>query len=232
METKKIRTSSSHKDKTAKLEAAKRRAARKAKLARALENRTKKENPPKKYNIMVGYDQLLEVDVRNILKENKINPQMITDSYFYISAATVDMVNLVKKVLRGLKFEFKAPDGSVRKIYKIRYFSASRYDEPKEKKEKKEKKPSNNTKARQEAANNKKKFAKCKVKKGNKRKNLRGKHSSGSNFTNYERKTLARVKKACKYLAKQEAKKAVEAPKKAKSKGIKKPVQQKLKFAA
>lgn len=226
METKNIKTSTGHKDKTVKLAAAKRRADRKAKLAQTLENKLKKENPPKKYNIMVGYDQLLEVDVRNILKENKITPKMITDCYFYIPGATVDTVNLVKKVLQGLKFEFKAPDGSVRKVYKIRYFNASKFEEPVQKM----KKPSNNTKTKKEAAQKKQKPAWCKVKKNNKRKLKRGSHSSGSNFTNYEKKTLARVKKACKYLAKIEAKKVVVTPKKAKSKAMQKPIQQKLNF--
>ena len=226
METKKISTSSGHKDKTAKITAAKRRANRKAKLVRILESRKKPDTTAKKYNIMVGYDQLLEVDVRNILKDNNITPQMITDCYFYIPGATIDLVNTVKKILQGLKFEFKGKDGSVRKIYKIRYFSATKHTEPATKK-----KPSNNTEAKKKAANSKKGTAVCKVRKpGGKRKKLRGTHSSGSNFTNYQRKTLERVKKACRYLAKQEAKKAVETPKKAKSKGIQKPIQKKLNF--
>lgn len=207
-----------------KIVANKRRADRKAKLARILENKTKSDPSIKKYNILVGYDELLVVDVKNILKENNIHPKIITDYYFYMPEASLNDVNNVKKALQGLKFEFKAKDGSVKKVYKIRYFCASKFVE-----QKKKKKPSGNkTKiVKKVVVLNKWKKANHGI---NKRTLLRGKHSSGSNLTNYEKKTLARVKKACKYLNKLETKKATVTPKKAKFKGTQKPIQQKLNF--
>lgn len=159
---------------------------------------------PLKYNMLVGYDPILETEIGLVLQNNNLKTKITTETYFYMKDLTREEAERIKKLIQDVKFEFKSPKTGNLKTYKVRYISATLAPE----------------------------LALGKVKRLNK-KRVKGKiHSSGTNNTNYDKKLSKRVKKATLAIIKAEAKKAVETPKRAKSKGTQKPVQQKLNFKA
>lgn len=159
---------------------------------------------PKKYNLMVGYDPILETEVRNVLEENKVKTKITTECYFYMKDLTEEQWKHVINLVKDIKFEFKPPTGGNLKVYRVRYISTTKAEE----------------------------MNIGKVKRRHKKKVAGTVHSAGSKSTNYEKKLSTRVKKAVKAITLAEVKKRSTTPKKAKSKGIQKPVQQKLNFKA
>lgn len=159
---------------------------------------------PLKYNLMVGYDPILETEIGLILQQNNLKTKIATETYFYMKDLTKEEVERIKTLIQKVKFEFKSPKNGNLKTYKVRYISATLAPE----------------------------MALGKIKRMNK-KRVKGKvHSAGSKSTNYDKKLSKRVKKATLAIIRAEAKKAVETPKKTKFKGSQKPVQQKLDFKA
>lgn len=163
---------------------------------------------PKVYNLMVGYDPILETEIRNILKENNVSTKITTECYFYIKHLDEAEINKIRELVKNVKFEFKSPKNGNLKVYRIRYISAT-------------KAPEMNI---------------GKIARINKKKVSGKTHSSGSKSTNIEKKVSERVKKACKYLDRvnhrTEKKKTLESAKRGKSKVTVKPIQQKLNFKA
>lgn len=159
---------------------------------------------PKKYNLMVGYDPILETEVRNVLEENKVKTKITTECYFYMKDLTEEQWKRVINLVKDIKFEFKPPTGGNPKVYRVRYVSATKAEE----------------------------MNVGKVKRRHKKKVAGTVHSAGSKSTNYEKKLSTRVKKAVKAITLAEVKKRSTTPKKAKFKGSAKPVQQKLNFKA
>ena len=41
-------------------------------------------NDNKKYDVLVGYDEILETEVQGVLKDNHIRPNIVAATYFYI----------------------------------------------------------------------------------------------------------------------------------------------------
>lgn len=159
---------------------------------------------PKKYNMMVGYDPILETEVGIILQKNNLKTKISTETYFYMKDLTKEEVERVKKLIKDVKFEFKSPKTGNLKVYKVRYISATLAPE----------------------------LNAGKVRRINKKKVAGKVHSAGSKSTNYDKKLSKRVKKATLAIVKAEAKKLSTTPKKAEFKGLQKPVQQKLNFKA
>lgn len=159
---------------------------------------------PVKYNLMVGYDPILETEVSLILQNNHLETKITTETYFYMKDLTKEEVERIKKLIQDVKFEFKSPKTGNLKVYKVRYISATLAPE----------------------------INLGKLKRINKKKVTSKIHSSGSKSTNYDKKLSKRVKKATLAMIKAESKKAVVTPKRAKFNGSQKPVQQKLNFKA
>lgn len=159
---------------------------------------------PVKYNLMVGYDAMVESIVRTTINENKLNPKIITETYFYMKDLTKEEAQRIKNLIQDIKWEFKSPKTGNLHTFKVRYISATLAPE----------------------------LNLGKLKRINKKKVAGKVHSSGSKSTNYEKKLSKRVKKATLAMIKAESKKAVVTPKRAKFKGSQKPVQQKLNFKA
>lgn len=159
---------------------------------------------PLKYNLMVGYDPILETEIALKLKENKLKTKISTETYFYMKDLTKEEAERISKLIRDTKFEFKSPKTGNLKTYRVRYISATLAPD----------------------------LALGKLNRINKKRVAGKVHSAGSKSTNYDKKLSKRVKKATLAIIKAEAKKAVMTPKKAKSKGSQKPVQQKLNFKA
>lgn len=159
---------------------------------------------PVKYNLMVGYDPILETEVSLILQKNHLETKIATETYFYMKDLTKEEAERIKKLVQDVKFEFKSPKTGNLKVYKVRYISATIAPE----------------------------INLGKLKRINKKKVAGKVHSSGSKSTNYDKKLSKRVKKATLAMIKAESKKAVATPKRTKFKGSQKPVQQKLNFKA
>ena len=159
---------------------------------------------PKKYNLMVGYDAMVESIVRTTIHENKLNPKIITETYFYMKDLTKEEAQRIKNLIQNIKWEFKSPKTGNLHTFKVRYISATLAPE----------------------------INLGKLKRINKKKASGKIHSAGSKSTNYDKKLSKRVKKATLAMIKAESKKAVVTPKRAKFKGSQKPVQQKLNFKA
>ena len=159
---------------------------------------------PLKYNLMVGYDPILETEVSLVLQNNHLKTKIITETYFYMKDLTKEEAERIKKLIQDVKFEFKSPKTGNLRTFKVRYISATLAPE----------------------------FNLGKLKRINKKKVAGKVHSAGSKSTNYDKKLSKRVKKATLALVKAEAKKAVRTPKKAQNKANMKPVQQKLNFKA
>jgi len=157
---------------------------------------------PKKYNLLVGYDPILETEVSLILQNNNLKTKIMTGTYFYMKDLTKEEAERVKKLIQDVKFEFKSPKTGNLRTYKVRYMSATLAPE----------------------------LNPGKVNRINKRKVTGKIHSAGSKSTNYDKKLSTRVKKATLAIIKAEAKKAVSGPKKGQNKAHMKPVQQKLNF--
>lgn len=242
METKiqKKATSATKKDRNGLREAtAKTKAKIKAKRQRYKENKkapTRAEVlAARRYDLMVGYDAILYTEMKNVLDKNNVTCQMLTDTYFIMRNISGEEAEKAINLVRTISYTTKHKDGSPKCVYKVNYVAKYKAKESVEK-EKKVKKPSNNTADARSLNKCEKALKRTKIEYSTKHKSKRhlrrGLHSSGSNYTNYKRKTLERVKKACQYIAKLEAKKAVETPKKAKSKVISKVTQGKLKLAS
>lgn len=159
---------------------------------------------PVKYNLMVGYDPILETEVSLVLQKNHLETKITTETYFYMKDLTKEEAERIKKLVQDVKFEFKSPKTGNLKVYKVRYISATVAPE----------------------------INLGKLKRINKKKVAGKVHSPGSKSTNYDKKLSKRVKKATLAMIKAESKKAVATPKRAKFKGSQKPVQQKLNFKA
>lgn len=157
---------------------------------------------PKKYNLMVGYDPILETEVGIILQKNNLKTKISTETYFYMKDLTKEEAERVKKLIQDVKFEFKSPKTGNLKVYKVRYISATLAPE----------------------------LNIGKLHRINKKKVAGKVHSAGSKSTNYDKKLSERVKKATLAMVKAEAKKAVSGPKKGQNKANMKPIQQKLNF--
>lgn len=189
----------------------------------------------RRYDLMVGYDAILYTEIKNVLDKNNVTCQMLTDTYFIMRNVSGEEAEKAINLVRTISYTTKHKDGSPKCVYKVNYVAKYKAKESVEK-EKKVKKPSNNTADTRSLNKCEKALKRTKIEYSTKHKSKRhlrrGLHSSGSNYTNYKRKTLQRVKKACQYIAKLEAKKAVETPKKAKSKVISKVTQGKLKLAS
>lgn len=159
---------------------------------------------PLKYNLMVGYDPILETEVSLVLQNNHLKTKITTETYFYMKDLTKEEAERIKKLIQDVKFEFKSPKTGNLRTFKVRYISATLAPE----------------------------LNLGKLKRINKKKVAGKAHSSGSNRTNYEKKLSKRVKKATLAMIKAESKKAVVTTKRAKFEGSQKPVQQKLNFKA
>ena len=159
------------------------------------------------YNLMVGYDPILETEIRNILRDNNIETKITTEIYFYMKDLDEKEVQKIRDLVKDVKFEFKSPKTGNLKVYKVRYISATLAPE----------------------------MNLGKLKRIRKKKLSGTIHSSGSNRTSREKKIAERVKKACKYLDKAKhhnsKKKTLASVKKAKFRASR-PVQQKLNFKA
>lgn len=191
----------------------------------------------KYYNLMVGYDELMNVDIRHILLENKIKHLMLTDTYFYIKCLTKEEVDYIISLIKDVKYVFKK-NGKSKKLG-ITFISASKYIPKKDEKDPKKnqitidiKKKINNKTKKQIAKYIEDRKPKRKIHKINLNKSIVFEHKNPRFKSNYEKKLAKRVKLAVKYIERQEAKKAVETPKKAKFKTLQRPIQTKLKFAS
>ena len=159
---------------------------------------------PLRYNLMVGYDPILETEVSLVLQNNHLKTKITTETYFYMKDLTKEEAERIKKLIQDVKFEFKSPKTGNLRTFKVRYISATLAPE----------------------------LALGKLKRLHKKKVKGTIHSAGSKSTNYDKKLSKRVKKATLAMIKAESKKAVVTPKRAKFKGSQKPVQQKLNFKA
>ena len=182
-----------------------------------------KTNSNQKYDVLVGYDEILETEVQGVLKENKIRPNIAAATYFYIKGIVGATVEKLRTLMSKISFTFKKKGKEI--LYKVHYLSATKHRPSvlEEKKAKKTVKKVATTKPKKSV--NKKKTLTEMAKKVAVKKAKVNNHK-----TNYEKKLDKRVKKAIQYIARAEAKKAVETPKRAKSKGTQKPIQQKLNF--
>lgn len=163
---------------------------------------TKLAERPTKYNLMVGYDPILETEISLVLQNNKFKTKITTETYFYMKDLTEEDVKRIKTLLQDVKFEFKSPKTGNLKTYKVRYISAT-VDHS---------------------------INLGKIKRIHKKRVAGTIHSAGSKSTNYNKKLNKRVKKATLAIIKAEAKKAVKTPKKGQNKANMKPVQKKLNF--
>lgn len=159
---------------------------------------------PLKYNLMVGYDPILETEIGLILKNNNLKTKITTCCYFYMKDLSKEEAQRIANLVKDTKFKFKSPKTGNSTVYHVRYTSVTLAPEA----------------SLAKVVRLNKKRAKGKI------------HSSGSNPTNYEKKLNKRVKKATLAIVKAEAKKAVKTPKNVKYKGSNKHVQQKLNFKA
>lgn len=159
---------------------------------------------PLKYNLMVGYDPILETEVSLVLQNNHLKTKITTETYFYMKDLTKEEAERIKKLIQDVKFEFKSPKTGNLRTFKVRYISATLAPE----------------------------LTLGKLKRLHKKKVSGTVHSAGSKSTNYDKKLSKRVKKATLAIIKAEAKKAVRTPKKGQNKANMKPVQQKLNFKA
>lgn len=192
----------------------------------------------KYYNLMVGYDEIVGTEVKNILRKNGINQAMITDTYFFIKCLTKEEVDQVINLIKDVKFVFKKGTKSIK--YGIIFVSATKYIVPKEERnDPKKKQITINTKkklsdkAKQKIAEYiKTKTPKRRIHRLNQKKSVVFEHKNPRFKSSYEKKLAKRVKLAIKYIDRQEAKKAIEKPIKAKSKALNKPLQKELKFAS
>lgn len=169
------------------------------------------------FNVMVGYDAIIRTEIDAKIKETGIKPNIITDVYFYIESATAEDIQKIKDEFSGIKFTFKNNKGH-ELTYKVLYISSFKHGYVTRSVAKNNKKTKT---AKKSASKIEFKYAKKRMKKGS--------HSSGSNRTNFEKKTLAEVKKAIKFIEKKKNDKNKIIPTKNK---ITKPTQGKLKFAA
>ena len=160
---------------------------------------------PKKYNLMVGYDEILETEIQAILKENKIKTQITTACYFYIKGLTKEEAERIGNLVKDVKFEFTSPKTNKSKVYKLRYISILLAPD----------------------------LALGKIKRMHKKKTSGTIHSAGTKTTTYQKKIKSRAKKATLAILKAEKnknnlKKAVS--KKNELHKTVKPVQQKINF--
>lgn len=144
------------------------------------------------YNLTIGYDAILETEIRKIVEDDNIKTRFLTETFLLIANITKKEADKIKELFKGLNFKFKSQKNGKLRIYKILYMSL--------------------TKA--------KKLPYSRVVRKNKKKRKGTIHSSGTNKTNYERKLAKSIKKATLYLAKMEAKKRANELKKAKTKPI------------
>ena len=182
-------------------------------------------NDNKKYDVLVGYDEILETEVQGVLKDNHIRPNIVAATYFYIKGVVKATVDKLRKLMAGIHFTFKK--NGKEKTYKVVYLSATAHRPSYLEEQKAKKKQKKTATAKPKKSVNKKKTLVKMAKKVVEKKVKMNQHK-----TNYEKKLDTRVKKAVRYIARKEAKKATVGLKTAKSKGISKPVQKKLKFAA
>lgn len=160
---------------------------------------------PKKYNLMVGYDEILETEILAILKENKIKTQIATACYFYIKDLTKEEAERIGNLVKDVKFEFTSPKTNNSKVYKLRYISIRLAPE----------------------------LALGKIKRMHKKKVSGTVHSAGTKTTTYHKKVKARAKKATLAILKAEKNKnklKESLTKTTKLKKITKPTQQKINF--
>ena len=183
-----------------------------------------KTNDNQKYDVLVGYDEILETEVSGVLKDNKIRPNIVAATYFYIKGVVKATVEKLRKLMAGIHFTFKK--NGKEKTYKVIYLSATTHRPSYLEEQKAKKKQKKTATAKPKESVNKKKTLVKMAKKTAKKVKV------NQHKTNYEKKLDTRVKKAVRYIARVEAKKATAGLKTAKSKGIRKPVQQKLNFKA
>ena len=176
----------------------------KTKTKHTISEAAKQQAKKKIYNLMVGYDPILETEVKNKIDEIGIKTKIMTDCYFYSKFLTKEDIEKARTALKDTKFEFKDPKTGNLKVYKLRYLSATLAPE----------------------------LAKGKTVRINKKKASGKIHNAGINQPNYLKKLNKRVKKATLALVKAETKKATKSPKKTQIKANTKPVQQKLNFKA
>lgn len=197
-----------------------------------------KTNDNKKYDVLVGYDEILETEVQGVLKDNHIRPNIVAATYFYIKGVVKATVEKLRKLMAGIHFTFKK--NGKEKTYKVVYLSATAHRPSYLEEQKAKKKQKKTATPQPEKSVNKKKPWYFHTKKSvNKKETLvemakktAKKVKVNQHKTNYEKKLDTRVKKAVRYIARIEAKKATAGLKTAKSKGIRKPVQQKFNFKA
>ena len=184
-----------------------------------------KTNDNKKYDVLVGYDEILETEVQGVLKDNHIRPNIVAATYFYIKGVVKATVDKLRKLMAGIHFTFKK--NGKEKTYKVVYLSATAHRPSYLEEQKAKKKQKKTATAKPKKSVNKKKTLIKMAKKVAEKKVKMNQHK-----TNYEKKLNTRVKKAVRYIARIEAKKAVRTPKKGQNKANMKPVQQKLNFKA
>ena len=80
---------------------------------------------PLKYNLMVGYDPILETEVSLVLQNNHLKTKIITETYFYMKDLTKEEAERIKKLIQDVKFEFKSPKTGNLRTFKVRYISAT-----------------------------------------------------------------------------------------------------------
>lgn len=144
------------------------------------------------YNLTIGYDAILETEVRKIVEDNNIKTKFFTETFLLIVNITKENADKIKELFKGLNFKFKSRKNGNIKIYKIIYMSL--------------------TKA--------KKMPFGRTVRKNKKKRSGTTHSSGTNRTNYEKRLSKTIKKATLYIAKMEAKKRANELKKAKTQPV------------
>ena len=172
-------------------------------------------------NVMVGFDAILQIDVKHAFERAKIVPKILADTYCYAKSVTKDKFEALKKELKDISFTFKK--GTKEKVYKVIYIHATQcLDEIKNIVKHKKTAKTHATTPKKGALKTRTLAYKKEPEKMVKVNNHK---------TNYEKKLAKRIKLACRYIDRQQAKKPVTSLKKAKSKG-KTTIQTKLKFAA
>lgn len=173
---------------------------------------TKKANKVEKklYSVMVGFEPCLRGDINLLVKDNKaIKPVYLTDTFFYVEKATQEEVDIIRDAVKDIKFEMKNKDGSVRRTYKIRYVAAYKYgkmlDITVTPDKFKKPRPGAHTAPKKKVEDAKKPDA-MRIKNRKSIKN-RGSHSSGTNLTTIDKKTVKCARKAGKMIITSERRK-------------------------
>lgn len=78
----------------------------------------------KKYSMVIGFDEVLETEILQALRNNDITPDSTGKGYFYIKEMSMKTAQFVKKLVSKIKFKFtkiKKKAVKICKEFRVRY---------------------------------------------------------------------------------------------------------------